>query len=54
MRTSRRWPILREMEAEGDYPELLWELADAMRGDPPFPGATPDWVEENYREGLGC
>lgn len=54
MRTSRRWPILREMNAAGDYPEVLWELADAMRGDPPFPGATPDWVEENYREGLGC
>lgn len=54
MRTSRRWPILREMNAEGDYPEVLWEFADAMRGVEPFPGATPRWVEENYRSGLGC
>jgi hypothetical protein len=54
MRTARRWPILREMNAEGDYPEVVWELAGAMRDDPPFPGATRDWVEENYREGLGC
>jgi hypothetical protein len=54
MRTSRRWPILREMNAEGDYPEALWEFADAMRGVRAFPGATPRWVEENYRSGLGC
>jgi hypothetical protein len=54
MRTSRRWPILREMNAEGDYPELLWEYADAMRGVRSFPGATPRWVEEGYRSGLGC
>jgi hypothetical protein len=54
MRTSRTWPILREMDAEGDYPEMVWELADAMRGVRSFPGATPRWVEENYRSGLGC
>jgi hypothetical protein len=54
MRTSRRWPILREMNAEGDYPEVLWEYADAMRGVRSFPGATPKWVEEGYRSGLGC
>jgi hypothetical protein len=54
MRTSRRWPILREMNAEGDYPEMLWEFSDAMRGVGSFPGATPRWVEENYRSGLGC
>jgi hypothetical protein len=54
MGTSRRWPILREMNAEGDYPEVLWEYADAMRGSMPFPGATPEWVENGYRSGLGC
>jgi hypothetical protein len=54
MRTSRTWPILREMDAEGDYPEMVWELADAMRGVRSFPGATPRWVEEGYRSGLGC
>jgi hypothetical protein len=54
MRTSRRWPILREMNAEGDYPDVLWEYADAMRGVRSFPGATPRWVEEGYRSGLGC
>ena len=30
MATARTWPILREMNAEGDYPEVLWELAAAM------------------------
>lgn len=54
MSTSRRWPILREMNAVGDYPEVLWEYADAMRGVRSFPGATPRWVEEGYRSGLGC
>ena len=54
MRTSRRWPILREMNAEGDYPEALWEYAGAMRGVRSFPGATRKWVERNYRSGLGC
>ena len=30
MATSHRWPILLEMDEGGAYPEVLWDLADAM------------------------
>jgi hypothetical protein len=43
--TSRGWPILQEMDAEGDYPEVVWESADEVAA-----GQVP----EGYREGLGC
>jgi hypothetical protein len=43
--TSRRWPILKEMNAEGDYPEVVWQYAHDVVG-----GKVP----EGYREGLGC
>ncbi len=43
--TSRDWPILQEMNADGDYPEVVWEYADQV-------GAGK--VPEGYREGLGC
>ena len=43
--TSRQWPILKQMNADGDYPEVVWELADQA-----VAGQVPDW----YREGLGC
>ena len=33
------------MNADGDYPEVVWELADQA-----VAGQVPDW----YREGLGC
>ena len=54
--TAQRWPILLEMNAEGDYPEVLWQYADAVHGkggDVPAgkPGVT---VEESYRDALGC
>jgi hypothetical protein len=43
--TSREWPILKEMDAEGDYPEVVWQYADDVAA-----GRVP----EGYREGLGC
>jgi hypothetical protein len=43
--TSRQWPILKEMNADGDYPEVLWQYADEVAA-----GEVP----EGYREGLGC
>ena len=43
--TSRQWPILRQLDAAGDYPEVVWELSDQA-----VAGQVPDW----YREGLGC
>jgi hypothetical protein len=43
--TSGQWPILLEMNAEGDYPEVVWEYAIQAAS-----GQVPD----GYREGLGC
>jgi hypothetical protein len=30
MKTARDWPILKEMAGPGDYPEVMWQLVDAM------------------------
>jgi hypothetical protein len=54
MQGARDWPILREMSAEGDYPEVLWEYGDAMAGDGTVPGGRPLTVEESYKSALGC
>ncbi|QSR28116.1 hypothetical protein CFH99_21070 [Nocardioides aromaticivorans] len=43
--TSRQWPVLRTMDAEGDYPEVVWEIsAEVSRGR----------VPAEYQQGLGC
>lgn len=45
--TSHRWAVLRTMDAEGDWPEFLWELADRVAADDlPAP--------EEWTGGLGC
>jgi hypothetical protein len=50
--TARQWPLLRELKAKGDYPEVLWELADGVaNGGTTARGVS---VENNYVEGLGC
>jgi len=54
MATSHDWKILREMQAQGDYPEVLWEYADAMAQNAPVPGGKPLTIEESYRQALGC
>lgn len=43
--SSRDWKILREMDADGDYPDLIWQYADEIAA-----GKAP----EGYRGGLGC
>lgn len=43
--TSRDWPILQEMSAEGDFPSVVWEISDDVAA-----GRVP----EGYRQGLGC
>ncbi len=53
MATSRHWPILREMNKDGDYPEVVWEIAAAM------PRGYWVWAGHKRRllphaEGLGC
>ncbi|BBH67751.1 hypothetical protein ACTI_44360 [Actinoplanes sp. OR16] len=43
--TSRQWKVLQDMNAAGDYPEVVWDLADKVGG-----GEVPEW----YKDGLGC
>jgi DNA-directed RNA polymerase specialized sigma24 family protein len=53
MATSHNWTALREMDADGDYPEVLWEYADAMTTGAPVGGGKPVSVEKGYRAALG-
>jgi hypothetical protein len=54
MATSRRWRVLNEMNADGDYPEVLWEYAAAMASGGTVEGGRAMSVEESARDGLGC
>jgi hypothetical protein len=53
MATARHWPILREMNPDGDYPEVLWEDAKWMpKGYFVWAGHRRDLLA--HAEGLGC
>ena len=54
MSTARNWTVLQEMNEEGDWPEVVWEYADAMADNSPVPAGRPVTVEESYRSALGC
>jgi hypothetical protein len=54
MATSRNWRVLGDMNDEGDYPEVLWQYADAMAGDGQIEGGKPMSVEESAPDALGC
>ena len=54
MVSSHEWSILREMDAEGRYPEVLWGLADAMAENRGVMAGKLLTVEESYRSSLGC
>jgi hypothetical protein len=43
--TSGAWPVLLEMSADGDYPEVVWDYAVEVGA-----GRVP----QGYRDGLGC
>jgi hypothetical protein len=43
--TSRSWEVLNDMNAEGDYPEVVWQYSDEVNK-----GQDPT----GYRQGLGC
>jgi hypothetical protein len=45
MQASRQWPILLEMNADGEYSPVVWEYADRMQAGESLQG---------YREALGC
>ncbi|MFI7585783.1 hypothetical protein ACIB24_01765 [Spongisporangium articulatum] len=53
--SSHDWSVLLKMNPDGDYPEVLWELADAVNGSHVLYGG-PDGptVESAYRDALGC
>ena len=45
MRSSHDWKVLHDMNAAGDWPEVFWQIADAMAA-----GESPT----SYRSGIGC
>jgi hypothetical protein len=53
--TSHQWPVLLAMQAEGDYPEVLWQYADALKTggtiDAGKPGVS---VADSVAAALGC
>ena len=53
MASARHWPILREMSADGAYPQVLWEDAKWMpKGYYVWAGHKRDLLA--HAEGLGC
>ena len=54
MGAARHWPILKEMEDQGDWSEVLWEHADAMKRDDTIVAGSRMTLEESYRNALGC
>lgn len=52
---SRDWPLLRAMDAEGDYPEVVWQYADAINGKGTVPGGKLGLtVDGTYKDAFGC
>jgi len=54
MATSHRWSVLAEMRDQGAYPDVVWELADAMATDAPVSGGKPVTIRDSYVNTLGC
>jgi hypothetical protein len=53
MATSRHWPILQQMNPDGDYPEAIWQDAKWMpKGYFAYAGHKRDLLAQS--EGLGC
>jgi hypothetical protein len=52
--TSHEWRVLLDMNAEGDYPEVLWLYADAVAANAPIQAGGQLTVEQSFRAALGC
>jgi DNA-directed RNA polymerase specialized sigma24 family protein len=52
--TSHHWRVLQEMQADGAWPQVFWDHADAAADGAPVMGGKPLSVEESYRDALGC
>ncbi|GGN46633.1 hypothetical protein FHR83_008512 [Actinoplanes campanulatus] len=46
LQSSHRWKVLQDMNAEGDWPEAIWDTVDQM--------IKKNKAPEGYKEGLGC
>lgn len=53
MATSKTWPILLEMDGDGDYPEVIWLFADAMNTGG-IDALGSDIRDPEYKGLLGC
>ena len=54
--TSRQWPMLLEVIADGYWAQMLWRFADAVNGGPGIDtgnGLQPP-TRQLARDGLGC
>lgn len=55
MGTSPEWDILQEMEPQGGWSEVVWELSAAMAGDGTVDRGRPDIpLADEYVNSLGC
>lgn len=51
--TSPDWPVLQAMDAEGDYPEAVWELSSEASRPGAGTGPSPA-LRSRYVASLGC
>lgn len=54
MASSHDWQILDDMLAEGEYPNVVWEYADAMSGDGTIVAGEVTTVEATHQRAFGC
>ena len=54
LKTAGSWAVLKEMEREGKYGEVLRQYVDAIAADGKAVGGKPVSVEESYKDALGC
>ena len=55
--TSHGWKVLNDMNAAGDWPEVVWEYADRLASGKPKVGVGPGGgvpSRSELRSGLGC
>lgn len=52
---STNWAVLLDMDEAGDYPEVVWELAEDVAHDGISPAYGTDTIHTGeYRQMLGC
>ena len=54
LKTARGWAVLQEMDAEGDYGDVLFQYVDAVAAGGTVLGGTVLTVEDSYKDALGC